>query len=251
MNSSPPDSPAVPPVAGSPAAGKHDLAGWLLIGSIGAGFLFLSAVFAPQRVKLPLITPLVLGAVAGWGLGALACGRRSLPKIFVLAASGFLIGAGEIGRNVETYRRELPALRRQVEKNRQQHDIAGRLDESLLEPATPAAPAGNPDLAIDRDAIDRDAIEQGARWRADEEARLKRLVTFAGYLEHRIPPQWGRWPPPWPELFWAAEILLAATLGTIVAAGHLRDYPPAIGGHPPPASEPSAPITTSTTDAAD
>lgn len=227
MTPSPPDPPAV-----SPSAGKRDLAGWLLIGSIGVGFLFLSAVFAPQRVKLPLITPLVLGAVAGWGLGALAHGRRTLPKTLILAASGLLIAAGEIGRNVETYRRELPALRRQVEKNRQHHDIAGRLDESLLEPLTPRAPSDNPDLAIDRDAIER-----GARRRADDEARLKRLVTFAGYLEHRIPPQWGRWPAPWPELFWAAEILLAAALGTIVAAGQLREIPP---GEIPPREIPPA-----------
>jgi hypothetical protein len=223
MNSSSPDSPAVP----STARGR-ELAGWLLIGSIGVGFLFLSAVHAPQRVKLPLITPLVLGAIAGWGLGTLAIGRKTLPKILVMMASGLLIAAGEIGRNVETYRRELPAVRRQIEKDRQQHDIAGRLDETLLEQAKGTSPTD-----AEAPAFDRGAIERAAQWRKSEQARLERHVTFAGYLEHRIPPQWGRWPAPWPELFWAVEILLAGALGTVVVASNLSRNPPAGGGQCP------------------
>jgi hypothetical protein len=227
MNSSARNSPTVPPSAGS-----RDLAGWLLIGAIGVGFLFLAAVYAPQRVKLPLISPLVLGAVAGWGLGALAGGRKALPAVFVIAASVCLIAAGEFGRTVETYRRELPALRRQIEINLQHHDIADRLDETLLEPDAVAQTPEGAGLSLDRSAVER-----AARLRADERAQLERLATFAGYLEHRIPPQWGRWPAPWPEIFWGAEILLASTLGAFIATRNLRCSVRASGGRQPPEAE--------------
>jgi hypothetical protein len=224
MKSSAPDSSGV-----SSAAANRDRAGWLLIGAIGVGFLFLAAVYAPQRVKLPLISPLVLGAAAGWGLGALAAGRKALHAVFVIAASVCLIAAGEIGRTVETYRRELPALRRQIEKNLQHHDIADRLDETLLEPDADAETPEGSGLSLDRSAVER-----AARLRADERAQLERLVTFAGYLENRIPPQWGHWPAPWPEIFWGAEILLAGTLGAFVAARNLRRSLRASGARQPP-----------------
>jgi hypothetical protein len=187
---------------------QPDIAGWLAVGTIGVVFLFLAAVYAPQRVKLPVLTPVALGAVAGLGLGWWAVSRKVSSARFVLLASWGLIAAGEVAMSVETHRLGAQAIRDSV--NRRAGERSPQLDmidRELLERA--------PDEAA-RDKLLAEMEEYERRRQATFDPE-RRLATFAGYLEHRIPSTWGTWPAPWPELFWLAEVLLASALGAWIA----------------------------------
>ncbi|MSR57446.1 MAG: hypothetical protein EXS05_07220 [Planctomycetaceae bacterium] len=201
--------PLAPSTDAATASNDHSLvASWLVLGTLAVGLLFLASVHAPQRVKLPLITPVALGIAAGWGLGRWALARRlSVPK-FVLIASFGLIAAGEIGVAVESYRLGKPELQRVVNRLAFQDDgLAHQIDRAFIEQA------GDP---ATRDQFQRQS-DLAQRRRQDELDRQQWLLTFAGYLEHRIPKAWGRWPNPWPAIFWGAEVLLASSLGAWLA----------------------------------
>ena len=66
----------------------------------------------------------------------------------------------------------------------------------------------NPALQTELEAT-REELAQAQRRQQAELDRQRHFLTFAGYLEHRIPRAWGRWPAPWPEIFWGTEVLLA------------------------------------------
>lgn len=186
---------------------------WLVPAACGVGLLFLATVHAPQRAKLPLVTPLVLGVVAGWGLGrwALAC-RTTSPR-FVAIASFALIAAGAVGMALETHRLGRRELQRSA--GRSPLPLAGQ----DLSPADPGLADRMRAALLENteDQATRDELIAAQRRQEAELERRRRLLTFPGYLEHRIPKAWGRWPAPWPELFWGAEVLLAAALGAGLA----------------------------------
>lgn len=216
---------------------RSDAGGWLLIGGIGVAALFLGFVHAPQRVKLPLVSALGLGALAGWGLGRWALARMVVSQRLVILASLILIVAGQIGAAIEAHRLGVKSIR--VEQNRrnleqsklnlEQSPLADQIEQALVEEAE------------DEETRNRLRAEHevARRRRREELDRQQRLMTFAGYLESRIPTQWGRWPPPWPELFWGAEIVLSSTLGAWIARRCVQI--PASGGHQLPEAAASNP----------
>src|SRR5262249_29546721 len=58
---------------------RTDFAGWFVPGAIAVAILFLASAHAPVRIRLPLLYPLTLGALAGWGLGTWWATRRVTP----------------------------------------------------------------------------------------------------------------------------------------------------------------------------
>lgn len=210
---------------------RTDVAGWFLIGAIGVAALFLAFVHAPQRIKLPLLSPLVLGVLAGWGLGAWARARQVAAPRLILVASALLIVAGELGMAFETHRLGAPAIRTEMNRRKlEQAPLADQIEQAMIDEA---------DDEAKRDQL-RNESESARRRRREEFDRQQRLLTFAGYLESRIPTQWGRWPLPWPELFWGAEIVLSSVLGAWIARRCVQS--PVSGEHQPSESTPASPL---------
>lgn len=199
MTSSDPSSPS------DTDAPRPDVAGWLVLGTIGTAALFLGWVYAPQRLKLPLLTPLVLGAVVGWGLGRWAAARHVRSPVLVFSVAGFLIAAGIFGGAAESYRLGSKSIRSSLSLS-EQGALADAIHREIVEQADDES----------RERLQAE-YEDARRRRAEDVERRKRLLTFSGYLESRIPTQWGRWRPPWPLAFFVAETTLAALLGAWTA----------------------------------
>lgn len=207
-----------PPVTTGPetaraAPRRNDVAGWMVVGVIGVAVLFLGYVHAPQRLKLPLLAPLGLGALAGWGLGQWGLARQINSRTLIIVASSLLIAAGQIGAAWETYRLGSKPMRAELERRQfDEAPLAERIEQALEETAED-----------EETRADLQATRERARQRREEEfARRQRLQTFAGYLDHRIPRAWGPWKPPWPQVFWGLEVLLACGLGGWLAGQSLR-----------------------------
>jgi hypothetical protein len=209
----------------APSEHGPDVAGYLVGGAIGIAVLFVASVYAPQRVKLPGLSPLALGALAGWGLGRWAVARQVHSPTLVLISAWSLIAAGTIGAAVETYRTGVAPIRDEMNRLAlEKGPLVDRIEEAMSESALD-------DATREKYRADH---EQARQRRAQVVEQQQRLLTFFGYLENRVPPQWGRWPPPWPELFFVAETLLAATIGALVA--RRRTLPPGRERSQPPES---------------
>jgi len=204
------------PLAPLDEAPRSDYLGWVVLGVIGAAGLSLAYVHAPLRLKLPLISPLALGALGGWGLGRWAIARKvdSLPVVAGVAAA--IVALGQIGIAAETYRLGVKSIRVELNRVRLERDpFADEIEKALAEAS---------DDEAERLRLKAEH-EDARRRRAEEFQRLERQATFPGYLEQRIPRTWGKWPAPWPHLFWGAEVLLSSLLAAGIAARVIRQRP--------------------------
>jgi len=212
----------LPPSDPTPRA---DFAGWALLGAIGAAGLCLAYVHAPLRLKLPLISPLVLGAVAGWGLGRWAIARNVSNIRLVGGLAALFVALGQLGIAAETYRIGVKPIRVELNRIRLERDpFADEIEQAL------AQASDNEEERLRLKAEHEDA----RRRRAEELQRVERQATFPGYLEQRIPNAWGRWSAPWPEAFWGAEVVLASLLAgwsatRIVRPRHSSATDPSLG----------------------
>lgn len=189
-----------------------DVLGWIVVGAIGVAMLSLAVVHAPLRIKLPLVLPLALGAVAGWGLGSWAAARNVARRGLVTLSAVGLIAVGLVGASVESYRLGVKPLRDEfIRRRNEQPPLLDRIEE-----------AARADAEKSSDGEAKEEIERSRRARQRALEREERLLTFRGYLENRIPPQWGHWPVPWPEVFWGAEVVAASTLGGWLARRSVR-----------------------------
>jgi len=199
---------------------RADIAGWVLLGAIAIVGLCLAFVHAPLRLKLPLISPMVVGVVAGWGLGRWAIARNVFNPRLVGGAAAFLLLLGQLGIAAETYRIGVKPIRVELNRIRLERDpFADEIEQAL------AQASDNEEERLRLQAEHQDA----RRRRAEELARVERQATFPGYLEQRIPKAWGRWPPPWPEVFWGAEVVVASLLAGWMASRVIRTQAPTPG----------------------
>jgi hypothetical protein len=119
-----------------------------------------------------------------------------------------LVALGQIGIAIETYRLGVKPIRVELNRIRLERDpFADEIEQAL------AQASDDEEERLRLKAEHEDA----RRRRAEEFQKLERQATFPGYLEQRIPKAWGRWPVPWPELFWGAEVVLASLLSGLVA----------------------------------
>lgn len=200
---------------------RPDYLGWIVLGVIGTTGLSLAYVHAPLRLKLPLISPLVLGALGGWGLGRWAIARMVDSRPVVAGVAAAIVALGQIAIAAETYRLGVKSVRVELNRIRLERDpFADEIEKALAEAS---------DDEAERLRLKAEH-EDARRRRAEEFQRLERQATFPGYLEQRIPRTWGRWPAPWPHLFWGTEVLLSSLLAAGIAARVIRQQPAAAGG---------------------
>jgi hypothetical protein len=191
-----------------------DLFVWFAIGSIAVALFFSASVHLPQRVKLPGLSGIVLGILAGWGLGGWAGAKNLQRPVLVVVLTGAMIAAGEVLAAVQTHRLGLKPERSGTKPEQFQRDM---LTEGMRQYYA-QEPQNLTEEELARWREGRDFFERGERQLAEarEAARLHR--SFYGYLANRIDQKsWGKWDYPWPAVFWAAEVVLGSTAGAWLA----------------------------------
>lgn len=202
------------PVPDQRPASDPDWAGWLVGGVVGTTLFFVVASHLPVAVRLPGLFPVVLGAIAGWGLGRWAANRGLMKPAVVGLLAGVFILEGEMLLAIESHRSRISSLRIRPDP------ITESMRQYVDEKRT------------DDDAESREFRQTlKNRLEADDQQR-QRMLSFAGHLSQRIPRQWGRWADPWPQLYFGLEVLLGCGLGSLVAFRIVRPNPPATAPMP-------------------
>ena len=171
---------------------------WALAALAIAVSLAISAAHLPGQIGVFARSAPIFAVISGW-LFAWLSGQFGLAKTRrrVLAA-GLLTAAAFAGTTLESYRLRVAELREQF-----RNDPSMFLTTRLLQHANGAD---------EREAAA--AAEQvAAAVRNDREAVLAARSSFAACLRHRVSSA-GRWPAPWPALFWIGEIALTGVVGS-------------------------------------
>lgn len=172
---------------------------WLVTAALSLIVLTLAAAYAPKMVALFLIGyGLAAGAILGW-LARLS-GLRGLPLVMSCA---LLIAIGSVGLTVRS------------------HQLWGKRTLALLKETNGLSPF--PSLGL-LEGLPSDIRSGFQRALATRSPRM----DFPAYLHDRLTPL-GDWPPPWPALFWGAEIAIGTVAGAWLA-GRLVN-PPALNEH--------------------
>ncbi len=181
--------------------------------------MFVGSVHLPQEWKILGLYPVVLGALAGWGLGQWAAVRKLRASSLFIGLTWMLILGGEVLAAVQTHRAGIKSDRSEMKPEHLDRDMLteGMREYFASEP---------PDLTEEERGQwrkDRDDFDRGEE-RLREEIEARRVHrSFYGYLANRIPEKkWGKWSSPWPALFWGAEVLLGSTVGSWLAYRSLR-----------------------------
>jgi hypothetical protein len=191
-----------------------DVLVWFVIGTIAIAVLFSASVHVPQRIKLPGLSGIVLGMVAGWGLGWWAASKNLRRPAMVVILTWAMIAAGEVLAAIETHQLGNRPENPNAKPETIQRDI---LTEGMRQYYS-EEPDDLTEVELARWREGRDLFERGEQKleQVREEGRLHR--SFYGYLANRIDPKrWGKWPYPWPALFWGVEVMLGSSLGAWVA----------------------------------
>ncbi len=151
---------------------------WLMASLVATTAVSLAAAHAPPRVRLIGLFSIAFGLLVGWMVVRLAdlsdvCPSRQIVSI----AAAILALGGLVGNTWETSR---------LDQLRTGDPAKERMAEQLIEQMKTQPVTGNP-IPYD----------------------LSKLSAFRWHLSRRIR-QLGRWPSPWPEYFWLAELLTAS-----------------------------------------
>lgn len=179
--------------------------------------LFVVAVHFSDAIKIPGLVPVALAALAGWGLGRWGTVMNIMPGAAVAIAAWFTIAGGEVISNLKANRDRVAYLRTQPKYQDKPDDIIEGLKRAL----DAAPPIQNEKDRRQREKI-RNDIEQGESKHREWLAEL----TFYGFLQSQIPKTWGKWPYPWPAVFWGAEVVIGSTLGAWLTLCTLRNAMP-------------------------
>ncbi len=180
----------------------------------------------PQQAKIPVVLPVGLGALVGFGLGLvadrwrLASARRANLIVAGCVAIALMLNA------VDTHRRLAVFIRQQPPPQRP--DVAGidRGFRTMLEQGE--LPEG--DGTVSQDDLRR-SLERQERRTAQLLEEREFLQTFLGYLVFRVPREWGAWPRWGCVLFWLAEVGGAALIAGRVCEFQIQ---PVSGSSPRP-----------------
>jgi hypothetical protein len=201
-----------------------NVAVWLALGTVGVAIFFTASVHTPLEWKVLGVYPVVLGALAGWGLGQWAAVRKLRASALIIGLVWLLIVAGEVLAAAQTYRARIKPERSELKPEQ-------LLDRDMVNEAERQYFSSEPEGLSEEGRVRwreaRESFERGEQRRreATEARRLHR--SFYGYLANRIPEKkWGQWSYPWPAVFWGAEVLLGSTLGAWLAFLTLRSGSP-------------------------
>lgn len=197
---------------------------WTLLAAVVAVATLVGAGRLPQQAKIPVVLPVGLAALLGWGLGLVAdrwrlsSQRRAKITVAGCVAIALVLNA------VDTHRRLAAFIRQQPLPQRP--DVAG-IDQGfrdLLEQG------GLPEGVGTVSAEDlRRSLALQERRSSEVLHEREFLQTFQGYLVFRIPREWGGWPWFACVLFWLAEVAVAAWIAGLVCESQIRLVPDQAG----------------------
>ena len=172
---------------------------WLMACSVVTTALTLASAHAPPRIRLLGLFSIGFGALIGWLTARLAIRFEArLPRRIVGLTAVVLTIGGLIGWMVETYRQTRWPDSPKAQLNAQLHDLGLQVVEDMARQIKPSA--------------------------APTQVDFFATLSFRRFLARRLA-QLGDWTSPWPELFWAVEIVLAAGASYWIATRSLFDAP--------------------------
>jgi hypothetical protein len=193
---------------------------WTLLAALVTLAVLVGAGRLPQQAKIPVVLPVGLAALLGWGLGLAADRwRLSPPRRAKLIVTG-CVAIALVLNALDTHRRLAAFIRQQPLPQRP--DVAG-IDEGFRELLAKGGVPGGEGTVSAEDLRRSLAVQE----RRTAELRHERefLQTFRGYLVFRIPREWGAWPGLACVLFWLAEVAVAALVAGVVCEMQMRLLP--------------------------
>ena len=180
---------------------------WFPLALVLAAILGAIAAHAPARVKLVGLFAVGVGVLAGT---ALAYAGRALHIVVSRThqlALGLCILTALAVATAEAYRLHLQFW----DDHFQSIPMSGQLTEFTPEQIA---------------AMPRESREVAMQIRG-EMSRRRELLSFPGFLSHRLPEGMSHWAAPWPTVWWLAEIIFATVAGLITAVRLLKGQSPA------------------------
>ena len=162
-----------------PNPGGSSVLIWFFACVIAVTGLSIAAAHAPPRIRLIGLFSITFGLVVGWGIARLASQLQVEPgRRFTVVIAVLLSLCGLIGSTWQT----------------------SRLDEAL------SLKSGKDALAA---RLIKEFERQDKQSGSDNQKRSE-VSEFQKYLSRRLQ-KLGTWTSPWPECFWAVELIAAAT----------------------------------------
>jgi hypothetical protein len=187
---------------------------WTLLSAVVTLAVLVGAGRLPQQAKIPVVLPVGLAALVGFGLGLVADRWRLSPARRVKFTIAGCVAIALVLNAVDTHRRLAAFIRQQPPPQRA--DVAG-IDQGfrdLLEQG--GLPEG--EGTVSNEDLRRSLAVQERRT-AELLREREFLQTFRGYLAFRVPREWGTWPWGACVLFWLAEVTVAA-----LVAGRVGEF---------------------------
>ena len=166
---------------------------------IGTALAAVLAVQLPDRAKLLGLFPLIWGGLIGWGYAWWGRECRIRLSRWVCAAAILLLAAGEAGIVCQAWRLYQIELRQQFSRD----PAAGFVKQAEQ---TPVASDKPEEVALRKQL--QAELERVRQRRQD-------ALGLSTFLQRRLR-KLGDLPQPWPELFYAGEILLGSVVGLVV-----------------------------------
>jgi hypothetical protein len=162
-----------------PMSGGSSVLGWFTASIIAVTAISIAAAHAPSRIRLIGLISIVFGLMVGWVVVWLASQLQAEPgRRLIVVTAALLSLCGLIG---STW-------------------LTSRLDEALL------SKSGKDGLAA---RLIKEFERQDKQSGSDNQKRSE-VSEFQKYLSRRLQ-KLGTWTSPWPECFWAIELIAAAT----------------------------------------
>ena len=177
---------------------------WLAVSLLMAIAVSFATAAAPSRIRLIGLLPAAFGCLVGWLVARIALHFEASPsrRVTIFVAALLALG-GWFGATWETFRLE--------EKN------------------SPKSPTDQLAARMMKE------FEQQAKRSGVETPISASPGPFQTFLSRRIR-QLGDWSSPWPECFWVAEAIVAATVAGILSNRTARNFKRGDGFQPPQSS---------------
>ena len=189
---------------------------WVAGAIVGVSLAVVLAVQLPDRTKLLGLFPLVWAGSVGWGLGwwAVECQLR-ITRVVILAA-GLLIGCGEAGIVLQAWRAYQSELRQQFQRD-PSAGFAKQVEQTSSTGQSPEEIKLRMQLLAELERV---------------RSRRRQALQLTTFLQRRLR-KLGDLSTPWPELFFAGEIVLGSLFGVAVLRLRGRRQPDVPSDSPP------------------
>lgn len=204
---------SVPPTASEPGDRPPESrwTEWTILSAVVTLAVLVGAGRLPQQAKIPVVLPVGLAALVGFGLGLVGDRWRLAPARRANVIVAGCVALALVLNAVDTHRRLAAFIRQQPPPQRP--DVAG-IDQGFRELLEQG------ELAAGDGTVSPDDLRRSLKRQEQHAAQLQEerefLQTFLGYLVFRVPREWGAWPRWACVFFWLAE-----AAGASLIAGRL------------------------------